>query len=64
LQVRNKGDKIGVWLGNGKMASNIMHVGHVLKARLGITQPGMLSFEAHEDTMHKAGSTAKSKFTV
>jgi len=64
VSVRNRGDKIGIWLGNAKMASSIMHVGKELKGRLGLTTTITLGFEAHEDTMHKSGSTAKSKFVV
>lgn len=64
VSIRNRGDKIGVWLGNAKMASSIMHVGKELKARLGLSSSITLGFEAHEDTMHKSGSTAKSKFVV
>ena len=53
-----------IWLGNAKLASSVMHVGKELKSRLGFGNDIMLSFEAHEDTMMKSGSTAKSRYTV
>ncbi len=64
VSIRNKGDKIGVWLGDAKAAPNIMAIGRALKARMGLGPQAMLGFEVHEDTMHKSGSTAKNRFTV
>ncbi len=64
VSIRNRGDKIGVWLGNAKMASSIMAIGRALKDRMGLGNQVVLGFEAHEDTMHKSGSTAKNRFTV
>lgn len=64
VSVRNRGDKIGVWLGNAKLVNSVMLVGTELKSRLGLNSTIVLGFEAHEDTMQKSGSTAKSKFIV
>jgi len=64
VSIRGKGDKIGVWLGNAKMASSIMAIGKALKERMGLGSDNLLGFEVHEDTMHKSGSTAKNRYTV
>ena len=64
VSCRNRGDKIGIWLGDAKDQPAIMRVGKELKVRLGISGNLPLGFEAHEDTMHKSGSTAKSKYTL
>ena len=64
VSIRNRGDKIGVWLGNSKAGQSITEVGRCLKGRLGLGQNVPLGFEVHEDTMAKSGSTAKSRYTV
>jgi len=66
VSVRTKCDKIGMWLGvaNQTQAESITTVGRRVKERLGIDPHVSLGFEAHEDTMKKAGSTAKSRYYV
>ena len=64
VSVRNKGDKIGMWLGDSSQADSIITVGKKVKDRLGIDLKVTLGFEAHQDTMKKSGSTAKNRFTV
>ena len=36
VSVRNKGDKIGMWLGDASQQSSIMTIGKMVKERLGI----------------------------
>ena len=66
VSVRNKGDKIGVWMG-GDVAGRqdaVMAVGRAIKERLCIDAKTSVGFEAHQDMMKKSGSTAKNRFVV
>jgi len=66
VSVRTKCDKIGMWLAvaGGNQAESITTVGRRVKERLSIDPHVNLGFEAHEDTMKKAGSTAKNRYYV
>ncbi|XP_045136591.1 eukaryotic translation initiation factor 4E-like [Portunus trituberculatus] len=64
VNVRSKGDKIGVWTADVKKGESILKIGHVLKERLNIPRHVTIGFQAHKDTMVKSGSTAKNRFTV
>jgi len=64
VSVRNKGDKIGLWLGDSSQGESIMTIGRKTKDRLGIEKKTTLGFEAHQDTMNKSGSTAKNRYFV
>ncbi|XP_071543316.1 eukaryotic translation initiation factor 4E isoform X2 [Panulirus ornatus] len=64
VNVRSKGDKIGVWTADAKKSESILKTGHILKERLNIPRHVSIGFQAHTDTMAKSGSTAKNKFTV
>jgi len=64
VNVRNKGDKIAMWLCDAKQGDAIIKIGQKLKERLGIDAKVTLGFEAHHDTMNKSGSTAKNRYIV
>jgi len=65
VNVRNRGDKISMWLCETKPQESIIKIGQTLKRRLGIDDKVvLLGFECHNDTINKTGSTAKSKYTV
>ncbi len=64
VAVRNKSDRVGVWLADSSSGDAVMHVGRVLKERLGIDGKTQLGFEAHQDNMKKAGSAARTKYTL
>ncbi|KAK4300107.1 hypothetical protein Pmani_027672 [Petrolisthes manimaculis] len=64
VNVRSKGDKIGVWTADVKKNDSIVKIGTVLKERLHIPLHVTIGFQAHKDTMVKSGSTAKNRFTV
>merc|ERR1711997_313952 len=65
VNVRNRGDKISMWLCEAKPQEAIVKIGQTLKTRLGIDpKVVLLGFECHNDTINKTGSTAKSKYTV
>ncbi len=64
VSVRNRGNKIGIWLSDASRGDSVLEVGKVIRERLGI-DPGLtLLFEAHEDTMRMRGSAAKSRYIV
>jgi len=64
VNIRNKGDKIAMWLCDSKQGESILKIGSKMKERLGIDAKVKLGFEAHQDTMNKSGSTAKNKYVV
>lgn len=64
VNIRNRGDKISLWIGSHEMAAPVMAIGQQLKDRLGLGREIILSFEAHEDSKQKTGSMAKSKYVV
>jgi len=64
VSVRNKGDKIGIWLGDSSRGESILEVGRMIKERLGIDPKVTLGFEAHQDTMRRVGTSAKSRFII
>ncbi len=64
VAVRNKTDRIGIWLADATHGDAILHVGRVIKERLGIDGKSQLGFEAHQDNMRKAGSTGKVKLML
>jgi len=64
VSVRNKGDKIGIWLGDSSKAESIMEVGRMIKERLAINPSITLAFETHNDTMRSGGSGTKGRFLV
>jgi len=61
VNVRFKGDKIGVWL--GKCGRNVIaEIGRLIKEKLGIKVP--INFEFHDNTKHKTSSATKPAFCV
>jgi translation initiation factor 4E len=64
VNVRGKGDKIAVWTADARKAEPNVRIGRKLKERLNIPSKITIGFQAHVDTMSKAGSTAKNRFTV
>ncbi|KAG1696681.1 Eukaryotic translation initiation factor 4E [Nymphon striatum] len=64
VNVRIKGDKIGVWTNNAEFHDNIIRVGKKLKEVLQIPQKVTLGYEVHADTMSKSSSTVKTRLMV
>jgi len=64
VNVRGKGDKLGIWTSNATNGESILKIGHTLKDRLNIPRHVSIGFQAHTDTMVKSGSTAKNRYTV
>ncbi|ELT97193.1 hypothetical protein CAPTEDRAFT_222296 [Capitella teleta] len=64
VNIRNKGDKLSIWTHDATRNEATMRVGRTLKDRLNIPRDITIGFQAHSDTMTKAGSTAKNRFVV
>ncbi|XP_014605273.1 PREDICTED: eukaryotic translation initiation factor 4E-1A-like isoform X1 [Polistes canadensis] len=64
VNVRIKGDKIGVWTANSNCEDSVMEIGRKLKERLRITPKVTIGYQAHQDTMIKKGSQTKNSYTV
>jgi len=64
VNIRAKGDKIGVWTANANHKEEVEEIGRKLKDRLRIKQKDTIGYQVHKDTMDKAGSTTKYLYTV
>jgi len=62
VSVRQKGDKIGVWLGSVKNGEAILQIGRKIKESLGINVK--ITFEMHDDSKKRINSHNKFKYTV
>ena len=68
VNIRNKADKISLWLpiadktkGHGQQ---ILEVGHELKSRMRIPKNFPIHFETHNSVSTRRGSTAKSEYIL
>jgi len=59
VNIRNKGDKLSLWLGDTEPGESVIKIGVKLKERLGVNVRVTLGFEAHQNAIIKSGSTAK-----
>lgn len=57
INVRPRMDKISIWTSDCRDTESIAKIGKIIKSRTNLTAP--ISYEAHEDTQHKTGSSAK-----
>jgi len=68
VNVRNKADKIALWLPiadkNQGHGPQILEVGHELKNRMGIPKHFPIHFETHSAVSSRRGSTAKSEYIL
>jgi len=64
INLRPKGDKLGLWTADSTRAEANISIGRTLKARLNIPPDIIIGYEAHADSMSKSGSTAKSRYHV
>ncbi|XP_020300549.1 eukaryotic translation initiation factor 4E-like isoform X1 [Pseudomyrmex gracilis] len=64
VNVRPKGDKLGVWTSNAESADSVMEIGRKLKERLKITSKTTMGYQVHKDTMVKTGSQTKNTYTL
>ncbi|XP_041362556.1 eukaryotic translation initiation factor 4E-like [Gigantopelta aegis] len=64
VNIRAKGDKLGLWTRDATRGDACTKIGKKLKERLNIPQKVSIAFQAHSDTISKTGSTAKNRYTV
>ncbi|XP_060573921.1 eukaryotic translation initiation factor 4E-like [Ruditapes philippinarum] len=64
INIRNKGDKLGLWTRDARRGDATVLIGKKLKERLKIPQKIFIGFQAHSDTATKAGSTARDRYRV
>nr|QBH73398.1 eukaryotic translation initiation factor 4e [Franklinothrips vespiformis] len=64
VNVRTKGDKIGVWTAHAQVANTVLEIGRRLKERLGLGSRFVLGYQMHKDTMVKTSSVTKNKYSV
>lgn len=64
VQIRNKGDKLGLWTADIMHTDAIMKIGQTMKARLNIHPRIIIGYEAHSDTQTKTGSMAKCRYQL
>jgi len=64
VQIRSKGDKLGLWTADVKHQDAIMKIGRTIRERLNLHPRNMIGYEAHSDTQIKTGSAAKCRYTL
>ncbi|KDR11192.1 eukaryotic translation initiation factor 4E-like [Zootermopsis nevadensis] len=64
VNIRAKGDKIGIWTADAVKAPSVIEIGRKLKQRLSIGRNVTIGYQIHKDTMAKAGSVTKNTYTV
>jgi len=64
INLRPKGDKLGLWTADASKGDANVRIGRTLKSRLNIPNDITIGYEAHTDSMSKSGSTAKNRYHV
>jgi translation initiation factor 4E len=64
INIRPKGDKLGLWTRDCTQRDANIKIGKVFKSRLNFPPDVVIDYEAHADTMSKSGSMAKNKYSV
>lgn len=64
INIRPKGDKLGLWTRNATQKDANIKIGKIFKSRLNFPQDVVIDYEAHTDTMTKSGSMAKNRYSV
>ncbi|KAG5865704.1 hypothetical protein JTB14_002695 [Gonioctena quinquepunctata] len=64
VNIRQKGDKIGVWTADAQNGTAVLEIGRKLKERLHIPPRTVLGYQVHQDTIEKTGSVSKLSYTV
>nr|QBH73402.1 eukaryotic translation initiation factor 4e [Orthoderella ornata] len=64
VNVRAKGDKIGIWTADAGKQESVLEIGRKLKARLNLGRNVQICYQIHKDTMAKAGSVTKNTYTL
>ena len=64
VNMRNKGDKVAVWLADASNSESITRIGKMIKERLGIPTEQTISFSIHAEEKARPGSSSKKKIYV
>lgn len=64
VNIRGKGDKIGLWTSDATNSKAVLEIGKKLKDRLQISTKLGIGYQIHQDTMDKSGSVTKNTYTV
>ncbi|XP_050394380.1 eukaryotic translation initiation factor 4E [Patella vulgata] len=64
VNIRNKGDKLGLWTKDSTRGEANVEIGKKLKERLNIPTKISIGFQVHDDTISKSGSTTKNRYQV
>ncbi|CAD6236356.1 GSCOCG00008138001-RA-CDS [Cotesia congregata] len=64
VNVRTKGDKLGIWTADANRSTSVMEIGRKLKERLRISPKQIIGYQVHKDVMVKAGSITKNTYQV
>ncbi|CAB3378889.1 Hypothetical predicted protein [Cloeon dipterum] len=64
MNIRPKGDKIGIWTGDGTRTNSIMEIGQRIKSRLNIPAKVLIGYQLHRDLTVKNSSVIKNRHQV
>nr|CAG6407537.1 Eukaryotic translation initiation factor 4E1 [Euborellia annulipes]CAG6407544.1 Eukaryotic translation initiation factor 4E 1 [Euborellia annulipes] len=64
VNIRGKGDKIGVWTADCSKGNSVIEIGKKIKERLKMDRNTTLVYQAHNDLKVKTGSITKNIYTV
>ncbi|KAK6641828.1 hypothetical protein RUM44_013546 [Polyplax serrata] len=64
VNIRSKGDKIGLWTANAKEESSVLSIGQKIKETLKIPKGVTLGYQMHDDSAAKSSSVTKNSFEV
>ncbi|XP_063585022.1 eukaryotic translation initiation factor 4E-like isoform X2 [Penaeus indicus] len=64
VNVRGKGDKIGVWTADAKKNDSILKIGEKCKSQLKVYNHVALHYQAHSAAQQKTGSAIRCLFTI
>nr|CAD7261761.1 unnamed protein product [Timema shepardi] len=64
VNIRAKGDKIGIWTSDALKSQSVVEIGRKIKTRLNINPNMPIGYQIHKDTMAKSGSVTKNTYTV
>lgn len=64
VNVRQKGDKLAIWLADASQPDSLLRIGKMIKERLGIEPEMQIGFNIHNDEKARTGGNAKRKFFV
>jgi len=64
VSVRQRGDRVSIWVGNKDQEALVVSIGKKIKERLKLKQATTMQFQAHDDAITRSNSTTKNMYTV